>query len=93
MRFASDIALDMAMTKAPYMHMSLDTHLGAKETMMARTTNEEVGQGAKAQARKKEDEIMRIKFLVRPESDPEVEGVGEHNSNLRRRRCLALHVR
>ena len=45
-----------------------------------------MGQGAEAQARKKEEEEMRIKFLARHKSDPGAEGVEEHNNKLRRRR-------
>ena len=45
-----------------------------------------MGQGVEDQARKKEEEMTRIKFLARHESDPGVEGVEEHNNKLRRRR-------
>ena len=39
-----------------------------------------------AQARRGEEEMTRIKFLARPESEHRVDIVEEHNNKLRRRR-------
>ena len=55
------------------------------EATKARAKDEEVGQVAEALARKKEQEMRRIKFLARHESDPGAEGVEKHNNKLRRR--------